>query len=301
MNIYARLILCLCISLTTWNLQAQEFEDFVKKYTGVNGEGFMQPLADAFGANLNSGWYHNAYIEKQGFQLYIGVTAMTAIINENNKTFNATTEEPFSPTTRTKAPTIFGNSESVIVQGEGGTVYAFPGGLDLNRLPLAAPTLTVGSLYGTNASVRWAAYDIGDEVGKIQLLGWGVRHKLDQYFPTIPVHLAVGFYMQQFSMGDIIEANGWLTNIQASYQWRFLTFYGGLGVENSTLDMQYTYETDESEIAFNLKGNNKLRGTLGLTLNLGSVKIHSDYNLASQSLFTLGLGLGINEIERMEE
>ena len=115
MNFYARFIIMLCVSLTAWNLQAQEFEDFVKKYTGVNGQGFMQPLADAFGANLNSGWYHNAYIEKQGFQLYIGVTAMSAIISESNKTFYASTEEPFAPTTKTKAPTIFCNTESVIV------------------------------------------------------------------------------------------------------------------------------------------------------------------------------------------
>jgi hypothetical protein len=45
-----------------------------------------------------------------------------------------------------------------------------------------------------------------------------------------------------------------------------------------------------------LQGNNKIRGTLGLTLNLGPVKLNGDYSMATQSIFTVGLGLGFNEI-----
>lgn len=301
MNFLFKVMIVLFISLLVENLQAQEFDDFVRKYTDANGQGYMQPLADAFGANLNSGWYHNAYIQEKGFQLYIGVTVMSAIIPEKNKTFLATTQGFFSPTQSIDAPTIFGKSETVTVDGEGGLTYSFPGGLDLNNLPMAVPNITVGSLYGTDLSVRWAAYNIGEDVGKVQILGGGIRHSIDQYFDLAPVNLAAGFFFQQFSLGNIVEANGWLANIQASYQWRLITFYGGLGYENSNLDIQYTYEADESEINFNLKGDNSIRATLGLTLNLGPVKLHGDYNMASQSLFTLGLGLGFNELKKVEE
>jgi hypothetical protein len=301
MNFLVKLMIVLFISLLVENIQAQEFDDFVRKYTDANGQGYMQPLADAFGANLNSGWYHNAYIQEKGFQLYIGVTAMSAIIPEKNKTFLATTQGFFSPTQSIDAPTIFGKSETVTVDGDGGLTYSFPGGLDLNNLPMAVPNITVGSLHGTDLSVRWAAYNIGEDVGKVQILGGGIRHSIDQYFDLEPVNLAAGFFFQQFSLGNIVEANGWLANIQASYQWRLITFYGGLGYENSNLDIQYTYEADESEINFNLKGDNSIRATLGLTLNLGPVKLHGDYNLANQSLFTLGLGLGFNELKKVEE
>jgi len=291
----------MCISLLAADLQAQNFEDFMRKYTGANGKAYMQPLADAFGANLNSGLYHNAYIKKNGFQLYLGVAVMDAFIAEGNKTFVGTTQGDFSPATTAKVPTIFGSSQVVTVDGEGGTSYAFPGGLDIGNLPLAVPHLTVGSWMGTDATFRWAAYDIGDEVGKVELLGWGLRHSLSQYLPLKPVDMAVGFYSQQFSVGDVVDATGWVVNLQASYPWRFITVYGGLGYERSTLDIAYTYEADDSRIAFDLMGDNTIRGTLGLTLNLGPVKVHSDYTLARQSLLTLGLGLGFGEIEKLGE
>ncbi len=283
------------------NLRGQDFEDFMEKYTDVNGQSYMQPLADAFGANLNSGLYHNAYIQNNGFQLYLGIAVMNAVIPSRSKTFMGTTQGFFRPETRVKAPTIFGKSEVVAIQGEGQTYYTFPGGLDISNLPLAVPHLTVGALYGTDLTLRWMAYDLGKEVGRIQLFGWGLRHSLDQYLPLQPVHVAAGFYNQQFSVGDAVDASAWVANIQASYQWRFITFYGGLGYERSTLDIAYTYEGDDSKIAFDLTGDNTIRGTLGLTLNLGPMKLHSDYTLARQSLLTLGLGVGIGEIQKMGE
>ncbi|MGM0532759.1 MAG: DUF6588 family protein [Bacteroidota bacterium] len=47
-----------------------------------------------------------------------------------------------------------------------------------------------------------------------------------------------------------------------------------------------------------MQGNNKIRGTLGVTLNLGPLKLNGDYSMATQSIFTVGLGLGFNEIDK---
>ncbi|MFP4048195.1 MAG: DUF6588 family protein [Bacteroidales bacterium] len=290
-----KLLILLCFSLITINLHSQDFEDFIRKYTDDNGKLYMQPLADAFGANLNSGLYHNARIEINGFQFYLGLTAMMAYVPESNKTFEGTTQGFFSPEQTTVAPTIFGSSEVVEVAGDDGTVYTFPGGLNIDQLPLAAPTLSIGSLYGTNATFRFLAADIGEDFGKINLFGWGLRHNINQYFNILPINMAAGFYMQSFSVGDFVDAKSWLFNIQGSYNWSLLTFYGGIGIENSGLDVSYVYEEDDTEIDFDMEGANKIRGTLGLTVNLGPVKLHTDYTLASQSLLTMGLGVGIND------
>lgn len=290
-----KLLILLCFSFITNNLHSQDFEDFIRKYTDANGKLYMQPLADAFGANLNSGLYHNARIEISGFQFYLGLTAMMAYIPENNKTFEGTTQGFFSPEQTAVVPTIFGNSEIVEVAGEDGTTYTFPGGLNIDQLPLAAPTLSIGSLYGTNATFRFLVADIGEDFGKINLFGWGLRHNINQYFVNLPINLAAGFYMQSFSVGDFVDAKAWLLNLQGSYNWSLLTFYGGIGIENSGLDVSYVYEEDDTEIAFDMEGANKIRGTLGLTVNLGPVKLHTDYTLASQSLLTMGLGIGIND------
>jgi hypothetical protein len=295
MKRFVLLIVVMCVSLIGQDLQGQDFEDFVRKYTDANGQSYMQPLADAFGANLNSGLFHNTYIQKNGFQLYLGFAVMNATIPDRSKTFKGTTQGSFSPQQTLEVPTIFGKSEITTIDGEGGTSYAFPGGLDLNSLPLAVPHLTVGALFYTDATFRWAAYDIGEDVGKVELLGWGLRHRLDQYLPVKPVHMAAGFYMQQFSVGDVVDASGWVANLQAAYQWKLITFYGGLGYENSSLDIQYTFEEDDSRVDFDLTGDNTIRATLGLTFNLGPVKLHADYALARQSLLTAGVGLGFNE------
>ena len=301
MRPFATIIVLLCISLSAVDLRAQDFEDFISKYTDANGKAYMQPLADAFGANLNSGLYHSAYIKDQGFQLYLGISVMNAFIPESNKTFVGNTQGFFNPEQSATVPTIFGSSQVVAIEGDGETYYAFPGGLDVDNLPLAVPNLTVGSLLGSDLTLRWVAYDIGEEVGKVELFGWGLRHSLNRYLPLESVHLAVGYYMQQFSVGDVVDANGWLANLQASYPWRFITFYGALGYENSTLDIRYTYEGDDSTVDFDMTGNNSLRATLGLTFNLGPVKLHTDYTLANQQLLTLGLGLGFGETVKMLE
>jgi predicted porin len=113
----------------------------------------------------------------------------------------------------------------------------------------------------------------------------------------LPVDLAVGIYEQQFDIGDIISAGNWLFDVQASKRISIFTFYGALGYETSTLKVEYTYtdSNGNTNVNFNLKGSNNIRLTAGLTFNFGPVKLNADYNLASQSVLTLGLGVGIGD------
>jgi len=68
-----------------------------------------------------------------------------------------------------------------------------------------------------------------------------------------------------------------------------------LGYENSKMDISYTNQVDNTQIAFNLTGRNTIRLTAGVTFNLGLFKLNMDYNLGRQSVICTGLGIGIGE------
>ncbi|NOZ60569.1 MAG: hypothetical protein GXO74_02700 [Calditrichaeota bacterium] len=273
----------------------QDIENFVSKYTSENGKKYLQPLADAFGANMNSGFFHSAHIERNGFQFYGGIVTMFAPIADDQKVFTAQTEGLFSPPTTAEAPTIFGNSENVAVEGTGGTAYVFPGGFDMTTFPIAVPQLSFGSIMGTEAMLRFIDIKLDDNLGKLSLVGFGVRHSVSQYFPTLPVDIAVGFYKQSFKLGNIIDANSLSIGAQASYSKGILTFYGGLANESSNLNISYAYESDENgeDISFELKAKNSFRLTTGVAAALGPIVLHTDFNFAQQNVVVVGLGIGL--------
>lgn len=288
-------------------MHAQSLEDYLSKYTQENGKMYLQPFADAFSAGFNSGLFHNARIHKMGFQLYIGVVSQVAMIPSSAKTFMAYTDSDlFPPEGPYEVPTIFGPSEGVIVpiDASGGLFdYSFPGGFDIDYVPLAMPQITIGSVFGTDFTARFVSLDIED-AGKVNVFGWGLRHSIDQYLEKLPLDLALGYYHQTFKVGDYMDASANVINLQGSYSIPIITFYGGLGYENSKVHVEYTYEgADISEasisqgekIQFDMEGANTMRFTVGLTFNLGPVKLHGDYNLAKQNTFAVGLGIGINE------
>lgn len=292
-----------CIIFTS---RAQSLEDYLSKYTEENGKLYLQPFADAFSADFNSGLFHNARIKKMGFQLYIGVVGQVAIIPSSAKTFQAYTESDLYPQQGPySVPTVFGSSDgkTVPIDGTGGLIeYTFPGGFEIDYMPLAMPQITIGSVYGTDFTARYIQVDAGD-IGKVNVFGWGLRHSIDQYLDVLPIDLSVGYYNQTFKIGSYMDAKANVVNLQASYAIPVLTFYGGLGYENSKVKVEYVYEgADVSEfaepgdkISFDMKGANTVRFTVGMTINMGPVKLHGDYNLAKQSTFAVGLGIGINQ------
>jgi hypothetical protein len=290
-----KLLLGMFFSIAWLNAaQAQELEDYVSKYTSENGAGYMQPLADAFGANLNSGFYRGARFSTLGFHIYIGVETMVALIADDQKTFTAQTEDPFSPAKTAEAPTIFGSGQGAAVTGTGGTVFNFPGGLDIKKLPLAVPQVSVGSIFGTEATVRFAKAKIDDNIGEVKLFGIGAQHSLSQYFKDFPIDLAAGFLIQKFEVGNIVEANTKYFGLQGSLSRSVFTLYGGAGVESATLDIAYDYESGAGtqRIAFDLEADNSFRFTAGVALNLLVFKLHADYNFGSQNVIAAGLGFG---------
>ena len=272
-------------------LPAQEIEDLVSKYTSDNGEGYLQPLADAFGADLNSGIFQSARIGKSRLYIRGDLVAMMAPISDDNKTFTARTQPPFSPDTTATAPTVAGDPEPVSVTGTGGTEFVFPGGLAIQRLPFLVPQLAVGGFAGTEVMFRYFQITPSDNIGKVKLFGFGVRHNVSQYLEDPPLDLALGFMVQSFDVGSIIDANTTYFGLEASYERGIVTLYGGPGYERSRLDIAYDFDP-ETLVRFDMKGDNAFRFTTGAAVDLRIIHFFIDYNFASQSALSLGLGFG---------
>jgi hypothetical protein len=295
MNLKRIILFSLTVFFSFSIATSQDIEELVSKYTENNGKGYMQPLADAFGATFNTGLFHTARLKKLGFQAYLGVVASTAFISDKRTTFDATTQGFADPEITTEAPTVFGPSQSVNVPGPGGTVYVFPAGMNVKMITFAMQQLSIGSVYGTDLTFRFITFNLGEDFGDLNVFGWGIRHSISQYFEVLPLDVALGIYNQSFKAGDIVKANAWVVSAQASKKVLLFTFYGGLAYENTKLDLEYHNDEDDVDITFNLKGKNSIRLTAGVTFNLGPAKLNVDYNIASQSVLSVGLGVGIGE------
>lgn len=274
-------------------VQAQEFEDFVAQYTSDNGKGYLQPLADTFGANLNSGIFHSAKIPFIGINLELSIETATALIKDEQKTFTATTEGLFEPVQTAEVPTIFGKAEPVTLPGTGGTAYAFPGGFNVKRFPVAVPQLTVGSFMGTQAVVRYIKLDTGADLGELKILGYGARHSISQYIPLFPVDIAATFFRQNFKLGDIVEANATYFGVQGSLRRSILELYAGYGYGVSNLDVSYDFDSADGpeNIAFSLDSEGSNRLTLGVGFNLFLFNVHADFTMGQSNVFGIGAGL----------
>ena len=86
--------------------------------------------------------------------------------------------------------------------------------------------------------------------------------------------------------------NNNIATIQASASIPIITVYGGVGFENSSLNVDYTYEDGETNIpiSFNLEGNNKFRSNVGLRIKLLFWSVYADYTLGEYESYNAGFG-----------
>ena len=268
-----------------------DFEDAVKQFTGENARGYLQPFAEVFTNNLNSGLYRTAHVSKLGLHLYIGVVAMATIIPEKDKTFKAVPPEPW-PQEPVETATVFGG-EGAVVQGPGGLEYRFQDGqITGDLVPFAVPQLELGSFLGTMVRLRYAKVNYGD-LPEVKLVGFGVQHSLSQYLFMFPIDLSLGFFQQKFKVGDILSATATSIGLQASKSFSLLTVYGTAAYEKGTLDASYTYEggTEPQEVSISLDSGGSMRLAVGARLRLGFLIVNGDYSIGARNSFALGLGL----------
>jgi hypothetical protein len=279
-----------------------DIEDQLSVYTGDNAIGYLQPLADAFGADLNAGLFSSAHIPVAGFNISLETKLVAVMFADEDGVFMATTESGFTPPTEAEVSTVVGPGEAVEVTGDGGSSYAFPGGFDLTSFVLPVPQLRVGSVMGTEALIRYIAISTeNDELGDVSLYGFGLRHSISQYLgPGLPVDVAAGFFWQSFKLGenaageDLVSATAFTFGVQASRNLGIIEPYAGLSYDTFSMDVSYESESSGEpemiDLAFDSEST--LHLTLGLNLRLGIVTANGEYNIAGQNSFALGLGFG---------
>jgi len=68
---------------------SQTLEETLKKVAGNAAEGYVGPITNSFGADLNGGWFHKAPSAKMfGFDLEFGLVAMGTPFKDADKTFD---------------------------------------------------------------------------------------------------------------------------------------------------------------------------------------------------------------------
>jgi hypothetical protein len=299
---FALFVLIVCLAPPV----SAQINDQLSAYTGANATGYLQPLANAFGADLNTGIFRSASIPRMHPTLRLEIEVMSVIFGDGDKTFRAATENGFTPAQRVEAPTIVGSEKAVLIDGDGGTTYAFPGGFNLHSFALAAPQLRIGGIYGTEAIIRYFALKISGEgkeskdLGDIGLFGLGLKHSISQHI-AMPVDVSAGFFWQRFSLGKnnegdhLMTSNAFSFGVQASKKFAmFFVPYAGLSYDTHKMDLAYDSKATGTEktVDVNFEGTSTMHLTLGLMFNAPGMNLFGEYNVASQSSFSFGVGFG---------
>jgi hypothetical protein len=330
-------------------LQAQtsDLEQTLAKITGDASKAYVAPISSAFGANLNSGWVHNApKATKFSFDLEVGFVAMATLFGSSNQTFassgsfrfNSTQAEQIIPpniTGSTRAsikneilsrdftvsitgPTIVGKkTDSIKVKFPGAVIQGQTLGAkeivlpvtgyleELPALPLAVPQVTLGTVFGTQVSLRYLPeFEVNKDLGKFKYSGFGIQHNPSMWLPfPLPVNVSVGYFTQSLEVGKIFKTSASMFGVFASK--RFgpgalnIEPYAGFSLESSKIDVQYdvVYDTptgpSPATIKYSLDGENSSRFTIGATLKLLLVGISVDYSLAKYNTISASLNIKI--------
>jgi hypothetical protein len=260
-----------------------------------NVKGYMQPFADLYGANMNSGYFRTAKVPLAGFTFEFDIIVMGAMVGDSEKKYMATTPAGFTPSTFESA-TVLGDKGGLVTDTPTGLSFrAADGVFNTGLLPLATPQIKVGSLFGTEFLGRFGYIPkLGDDFESTTLWAIGARHNISQWFGVLPLDLSAGIYYSSVTTGDLIDFKGLMIGAQASKEFGIATIYGGLGYQTSTLDLKYdsTVPSAPGNVSLSLDGENTVAFTVGAGLSFGVFKIFADINVGSVTNLSGGIGFG---------
>ena len=264
-------------------------QQHIESIIGDNVENYMQPFATALGTAVNTGLYHTAKIHGlPGFD--IGIRAIFIPIPDEALTYSAPIISVPASSGSVMASTVFGPDSSQNV---------YPPGLDIGGVPFAVIHFSVGLPMGTEVNLRYLpAIEINDDIPKFELIGFGLSHSLDQYFPApIPLlpQLSAGFMYQTFKVEDLIESTHLAYNLRLSKSVPMLTVYLGAQLETSDMDITFKLGGLGEEKTVNLDGENDFRFTGGFRFTIFPlVGINADFSTGKYSAINFGLNFSFD-------
>ena len=269
--------------------------------TPENVKGYLNPLPKALSATLNMAEFQSASIPLVGLNFTVGVHAMGVTFKDDDKTYTPKDPQGFVGTAPAKAPTVIGSTQAYLQPGQGGTSLYHPGGFDLSQFLIAVPQVSIGSVLGTRAVVRWIEADIGDsELGKVKVLGIGVQHSISRYLPNpLPVDLAIGGMYQTFKLGknDLIDTRATHFEVTASKKLGlFFQPYAAVGYDTFKMDVNYDQNQSgggPQSVKVSFDNQNNAHFTAGLQVGLPMVKLNAQVDHAAETGVAVGLRFGL--------
>jgi len=176
---------------------------------------------------------------------------------------------------------------------------------DVSMLPLLAPQLSIGTIYGTQATLRYLPpTQLSTDLGTLNFFGFGIQHNPAVWLPfPIPVDFAVSFYTQKLTIGDLFETSTNAYGLNVSKEIGAvglnITPYAGFMLENSTMRVRYDYLVDApgstepvtQSLDFEIEGENKTRATFGLSVRFLLLNFNADYNIGKYNSVSAGITL----------
>jgi hypothetical protein len=265
--------------------------------SGDNAKKYLGPLPDALSGTMNSAIFTTGKVPKVGASFQLGVKLMGIKFDDADRIFTPTDPPGFtSVAPYQQAPTVIGGPDAVTQDGQSGTAVYYPGGFDIGEFAFAAPQLSIGSVLGTRAVVRWAAGDFSSDnfIEKISFFGIGAQHSISQYLPALPLDLAAGVFYQSFSINeDLVDTKAFHVDVTGSKDFTLLQPYAAIGFDSFKMDAKYADSTNPGNnisVDFDRKTNVHL--TAGVLANLPVVKIHAEANIAATNGLAVGLSFG---------
>lgn len=321
---------------------AQDLQETLESVGAEYGSQYVFPLTNSIGADLNAGLFHTAKSGKGilGVNVYVGLKVAGMIVDPAKQRFSLDfpTEVDFGYTyagndynirvpvefSVNEAPTIFGERDaavatasvrmdtSIVHQGsvipvsiDTTLTQELVGGLVNTPIaPLVIPHASIGSIMGTDLSVRWLPKIDHPSYGSIELRGLGIRHNVSQYLSVLPVDVALSAAWQKLDTesragGEFaIRINTLAYGLVVSKSLALVTVYGGIQRERTTVDYSYMFDGDLAalddpvEVAFSHRATIRGRALMGLTLNLGPLIINTDYAVGDERIASAGIGFG---------
>lgn len=194
--------------------------------------------------------------------------------------------------------------DSVLIPSDTVTIANLTGLLDgLTNLTFFAPQLNVGTLYGTNVSLRWLPqYESREEIGPVDYFGFGFQHNPAVWLKPgtkLPVDFSLG-YSHQFLEGTFFKATAWSSGLHVSRTFGFVfasaTPYVGAQYEKSTFEIEYDMKTDydnTTRIKSTIVGENTYRATVGLSVRLLAINLNADASYAQNPSASFGVMIGL--------
>lgn len=278
------------MSVVNDNLRTYTFKGDIGIDNMITDPIMASALKTATGKNI-------LHIEKPGASTFVGPAVKTGITFKELLLSNGITAADTSSG-------IIGAGWSALPND---TVLNLPPGQNLDMVPsVPAVGFNLGLPYKVQIGVRFLPPLKVPNIGKISQLGIKAQYEFTQWVPvvsTLPLlHTSALFAFNNANFFDMLKLNNWTAMVNVSADFKFLLgmgLYGGLGIENSTMNLDYTVPITTpglggTKVSMKDDGDNLFKAMIGVRISLLIFDIMADATFAKTTSYYIGAALGFN-------